>query len=815
MNNMNNITTPNNSNSPQLINIIDYARKYHNGQQQNNATDILRIPSVQRGLVWNPTRVEILWDSLMRGIPIGSISIRNNEIFDGQQRAHAITMGIVPLEIEMEKEDENIKTQSILWIDLAPNLDKAVYNRKFAFRLTTAAHPWGFELNKQDDTSTIKISSSKIRHSFRQFIEVTTGDNCRDNSNNINQSRSRPYPYQLWPTNAICPVPFSIVFDFISNNPSSHTLESFRNFLKKYENHNWYKKIINYQFDKDNDWELIVKGVQKAINTFIPVINSNDVEDNDISLYFKRMNKSGIEPDNTEIAYSILKAIVPELKELDKHSANLGIKPSFMASIAVRYWKSRNDKLDKDFDVKDVINIIGDEEFKTFILSNDSQLYSLGWCIKKIKSIFDKQKLPKWHQFHYTNNFNGILYIYLLKLARENNFILFNDNIDEVKITAILSLLSVFCRTSNDVISCTQNLWNCKTSYDVQNSIGQCLKQGILEIPLLKADWENLENFTNRKNWVNEEIDVSRWNKIWYCFGNNQPAKNVLLFACDKYITHTFQDYNPISPEWQDQNIPWDYDHILPKSWIHHKSHYNRPYTNICKRFIGSIGNCAPISYQENRSKSNGAPDTNYGNGLKNLLCIDDEHILSINKNRTHFDVSHEESDIKPFIYQTALRISNMYKKWYEELNIENILPKEKIYGDSIICIEIAKSGLISRYNPEYYYGADAEHKLDDKPICYWSQPTLSVGISVNKEYFIAYLHGQNGGASYVGIRPLNSMKEISPDLMKQWSEILEQGVSTDKAWSVVQNINNLINNKNTINTICNLMSSLAKTIVD
>lgn len=33
------------------------------------------IPAFQRGLVWNPAQIEVLWDSLLRGIPIGVISL--------------------------------------------------------------------------------------------------------------------------------------------------------------------------------------------------------------------------------------------------------------------------------------------------------------------------------------------------------------------------------------------------------------------------------------------------------------------------------------------------------------------------------------------------------------------------------------------------------------------------------------------------------------------------------------------------------------------------------------------------------------------
>ena len=60
------------------------------------------IPALQRGLVWKPRQVELLWDSILRGFPIGSFllsDIVNNDgsgkyyLMDGQQRYNAISIG--------------------------------------------------------------------------------------------------------------------------------------------------------------------------------------------------------------------------------------------------------------------------------------------------------------------------------------------------------------------------------------------------------------------------------------------------------------------------------------------------------------------------------------------------------------------------------------------------------------------------------------------------------------------------------------------------------------------------------------------------
>jgi uncharacterized protein with ParB-like and HNH nuclease domain len=56
---------------------------------------IVEIPALQRGLVWKPRQVELLWDSLLRGFPIGSFMLSDVigedkfYLMDGQQRYNA------------------------------------------------------------------------------------------------------------------------------------------------------------------------------------------------------------------------------------------------------------------------------------------------------------------------------------------------------------------------------------------------------------------------------------------------------------------------------------------------------------------------------------------------------------------------------------------------------------------------------------------------------------------------------------------------------------------------------------------------------
>ena len=62
----------------------------------------VQIPALQRGLVWKPRQVELLWDSILRGFPIGSFMLSDvvdekesgkYYLMDGQQRYNAISIG--------------------------------------------------------------------------------------------------------------------------------------------------------------------------------------------------------------------------------------------------------------------------------------------------------------------------------------------------------------------------------------------------------------------------------------------------------------------------------------------------------------------------------------------------------------------------------------------------------------------------------------------------------------------------------------------------------------------------------------------------
>jgi len=123
------------------------------------------LPKLQRGFVWEPGRIITLWDSLLRGFPIGSLLLSEideagapaNEsdkywLLDGQQRATTIAMGYYnPWEDHAHLADKTDSKQGwslrvfpVSWIELLPESPEKQENR-FFLNLVTQSHPWGYQ----------------------------------------------------------------------------------------------------------------------------------------------------------------------------------------------------------------------------------------------------------------------------------------------------------------------------------------------------------------------------------------------------------------------------------------------------------------------------------------------------------------------------------------------------------------------------------------------------------------------------------------------------------------------------------------------
>ncbi len=182
------------------------------------------LPSLQRGAVWKPNQVELLWDSILRGFPVGSLVVceklkyqksrsgihveqsSNNinwkeqdythHLLDGQQRANAIALGYLD---PYRNNEFDAEAETLLWLDLAPKLDRfpQASTRSHLLRVTTMAHPWGFRIGEGKEPQRLVTSDAREAKSiFKTWWSDADND-------------KRPIPAEGCPWHADVPIPLA------------------------------------------------------------------------------------------------------------------------------------------------------------------------------------------------------------------------------------------------------------------------------------------------------------------------------------------------------------------------------------------------------------------------------------------------------------------------------------------------------------------------------------------------------------------------------------------------------------------------------
>lgn len=313
------------------------------------------LPNVQRGFVWKPYQIEDLWDSLLRGYPIGCFVLSKSEkggneryqILDGQQRATAIALGF---------EEKTFRRTNIkLFIDL-DYTKKERDIKEYMFRVITKSHCWGYQ--QKDNTST--LDTDKIRKALDAY-QV---------DNHLEESLDVFFPYD-----SLLPVPFSILLHGTSVAAVINDIKAWQLFEKvKYHFRNQ-KVEQDALFDASNFEEyletrvtLLFNKVQAMLQEYpnIPalylnidkfsenseddqsVVHSNqDHREDDnkasdaIENLFVRLNSHGTPLSGEELNYSILKAHIPsELQARLEQACEKFMRPSRFIALLFRIFSN-------------------------------------------------------------------------------------------------------------------------------------------------------------------------------------------------------------------------------------------------------------------------------------------------------------------------------------------------------------------------------------------------------------------------------------------------------------------------------------------
>lgn len=352
------------SNGIAIVKISDWLNWASGKFDTANSYPIL-LPMIQRGSVWKPHQVMDLWDTLLRGMPLGSMMAnrvksesryftpikrelqalpcgRGLSLIDGQQRTLSMLLAWPNVGNEMRKR---------IWVDLGCD-DKN--DHLFRFHFTTEHHPFGFQLAGQSGSSVQKLPLSDRRLALLSYGDLLKGIEEKP----INE-HMKARTEKLWfdkavlPWHGVLPVNLQSILKLLYE--VKHEREGFQIEMQnlraerektindriaaiqsqQYNEEKCHKLIAHFekqlqQLTKNAEIETRINRLYDALKRFteqhMPIIEvqdhvfSSDSEtegqDPALAVLFHRIGTGGTALSNADYVFSVIKHRCPECHEL-------------------------------------------------------------------------------------------------------------------------------------------------------------------------------------------------------------------------------------------------------------------------------------------------------------------------------------------------------------------------------------------------------------------------------------------------------------------------------------------------------------------
>lgn len=767
------------------------------------------IPAFQRGLVWKPHQVELLWDSILRQFPIGSFTLSvstdtdssSYSLLDGQQRWNAISLGYTPLLGDISS------ARSILWFDLKPEDLQSFKSttRKYMIRVTTKAHPWGYEAN--DECS--RFNTAQKREALAQ-LNLADKNIYKDGI-----SLSETYPVQSG-----LPIPLFWLLEAgaKSNGNRSIFVDCIKAKVAKNKVVHTFKLkdeaipddlIAKYEPVFENVTQYRVPTIyldQRVIDKESETEKKNDNTSlTDIEILFARIGTGGTQITQNELIYSAIKAYWPQhIKDENDRLASLYMPPFSLISMAFRLSLSptENGNLSGALSVKKVRQIASDKYSEAYqsilkLYSKDSGAESeLETILNMVDSWLTKDKAGKI--VIPTVLRTGIartspdVYLLLMSIAKrviKDSISLSSEDVHLFRALAFYFHWMVYKDSRNRAVASLYKSLH-GSSLDTWPTI---IKRTLMELyaqhlafPLIPTeDFRHLfgDGIGSDPKW--RLWDEGRSNKSWWpLWGVLSSNREMLVYAQREYMCNKFPNYDPAKLDlWEEYNRPWDYDHIVPQDWIYQYKAWRKKYSDYCCQWKDNNGNIAAIPFEINRTKSNTADWTEYVENKEGLLS--DEEIEKYHE-LFNKSITEDKEQAHRFAIKTFARLCKIYVEVYELLSPVDV--------NSGLSMEALPTDIAKRYKRLIYISEKLACKTyyecngKDYPItsiANWACSWISTGIITTNGYYAAITMEINSnskvcGQIEIGLRRLPDTNELAGEVSSELIDELNATNSND-----------------------------------
>lgn len=624
-------------------------------------TSEIDIPDVQRGLVWNPTQIAELWKSIFEGYPIGALTVYKQEnqwqLIDGQQRWHAIKLGLHP--------DEKQKAMTILWTVWEEKKQDAWEFKHLM--VSTRRHPWGFVWNKPGDRLE-RLSHPEMIAAWDNMLPI----------------EERKDSFEL------------------------PTLEKAQNYLKHNSTHKWiplHELLSEEHTTNDNIIEVIrnseqVRAWRECVDSaFIPLIRFNLQKDvtapkNRIHELFTRINKGGTPISSVDYTYSTLCSYLGKTfkDNINKIAKNF-MPPNRVARLYARLKYAEDEE-------KRTSGILLEPPHASYW--NDKEYdHEIGKAIRYAKLMYSQIGIPKTVYLQSRGDeWLTVVIRCIIRCIRRFPAIIRESGQKEMNLLCMLPYIvcrdpgyhAKFCERFDEALKFYEALKDARPK-----SLIEMLAIGVayaacysIETGMYPLSLPKNPTIMREYPYEDEWLHILR-------NPNNEP---LLHFLQRSYMCRMLRPkcgfYPHETATWGEaMNRPWDIDHIVPRSWWWLMQREEE------LMFRESLPNKQILYYRRNREKQDDYigvpadddiypdkdfcyPDNCNWNGKKNVFR---ERPVRLHRNtEVRYGEEYKEKSLPIYEDVVNSRFSAMVERLFRELPLEELIQAINALPESAPC---------------------------------------------------------------------------------------------------------------------------------
>lgn len=696
--------------SLRIADYLDWAA--HSDTEQYSR--VLAMPPIQRGFVWKPKQIQDLWDSLLRGMPIGSILLKESQpdekstglapvnrhvegnakpgfhLLDGQQRTLAMLLGFPSSFSALHK----------LWIDFS---EPGKNGSQFQFRVTTEAQPFGFN----PDGSRLSLAERRKARScwmdeHEEKEDMTSREIFTDATTRPWKAGGKRQEFM-----------FEVKNLWGKLDSDDESIDQWlvigkcqeRNSESKFDDATL-SRVIKFHAalsELQNRWLALIKIPHIKEQTDI-----NDENPDYLTMLFDRISSNGTRLTPDDLLFSMIKQSWPEahniVYELQLQVGSL-MKPTDFVMTAFRLTalQSNTSKVDdpeltaRTFHkrIVDMLAADGHPNDLREMIRESGPLVEAFSALKRLITYrgvdehgLDDYGIPN-AMFPYLNE--SMLQVILYWLIKNQGDV---SQIEESRLDIVRFILFWFV-CHKDAKSAYKAS---KVAIEIMFKEKGPFPGALIYQALTRVDSDQASLFLPLVEYANKEIDNNRFRthdersktyfgEYAFLYGNFTTRIALLLWLQRKWVAYKYQSNNAFSPMagQDDDNVPYDFDHLVPQSnWSSlHGIDYNalrenkrlfvdHPYN---RRALGnSIGNYRVMDGSDNKSRGDNPLEREFLNATDqwvNYAFTPDDYETQqwVRASPNEGCYVWDDERLLAFQYAIESRVLNLYQRFYTDLN--------------------------------------------------------------------------------------------------------------------------------------------------